>query len=199
LQTNDRLVRQIELNLSLKENILMKLNCVKTLKLALGAAAMMGSMASYGATPATSMPANDIGALIGVALQSGSNGGNGTGNLEFGLEYRHLVQSNFNAGLFGTYFSPGQNTSDWQYGVMGNYVFAENAPGLQIGVQLGLNTFSVNGVNASTTSFIFGPRATYDYSLGGGLYVGPEANIMFSTATGGGTIVNLAGVIRYGF
>jgi Outer membrane protein beta-barrel domain len=144
------------------------------------------------------------GGLLGLTFPSGGS------DMLFGATLGYKTTPNWGLGLYATYTGssteiPGlasQDTSNVIAALEGSYYFQDNMPGLRLGGKAGMLFFSATQTGAadvSDSNFVLGPHVGYDYGLGGGLSVGAEFNILFSTKKGSDAIPNILGAIKYWF
>jgi hypothetical protein len=169
---------------------------------------LLASTAGWGSVMNSELNLNSlwsVGAQLGAGLLS--NGGGS--HVGFGVIANYKLSPYWMAGGFFNYIGRGSintggQTADANLKFFGgelNYHFAEMFPGLQMGGKLGLGVSSetVGAASNSSTDIYYGPKIAYDYGLGGGLSLGGEANVLFTTADDASTATNLLAALKLWF
>jgi hypothetical protein len=146
-----------------------------------------------------------VGAQLGAGLLSDGGGS----HLGFGVIANRKLNPYWMAGGFFNYIGRGSievgtASADANLKFFGgelNYLFADMVPGLQVGgkVGLGVASQSIGSVSSSSTDLYFGPKLAYDYGLGGGLSLGGEGNILFTTADDTSTATQILAALKLWF
>ena len=155
------------------------------------------------------LPNYYIGPEIGLAF-SGTNLNLGvTGGWKYspdivlGAFYNYINQGSTSSTNGGTAISA--NASVNLFGVEAGYLLGGNLQGAQIGAKIGASVASASATvgtvstSNSATSLILGPKVAYDYQIGGNFTAGGEVNLLFTTASGGSTLTDVLGVLKYWF
>ena len=149
---------------------------------------------------------------FGAGILLGPTFGNSSTFFTYGVTGNYKIMSPWGVGASLTRYSTsttiGTNKTDSSLTTItaqGTYSLAQYLPGLRAGAQLGLGLTSASATigtlvaSASSTSFIIGPMAGYDFNLNERLSVGGEGNLFFSTATGSSAFFQLLGTLKYWF
>jgi hypothetical protein len=151
-----------------------------------------------------------VGGLVGLAFPTGGS------DLTFGGDFGYKLNQFMGVGLYVSYLGQSVSAANQTFtasqtvvAAEGSYHFADAMDGLRIGAKLGMDFLSqpvitVSGstatsTNDTTTELAFGPHIGYDYSMGGGLSLGGEFNLIFVTKSGADALPNLLGTIKYWF
>jgi hypothetical protein len=160
------------------------------------------------------MTSASFGVNLGAAF--GTGGQSSFSRLNLGLAADYKLPSNWTAGAFFGYVPISSNLitagsvdqSLFLYGVEGMYLFNNIVtPGaIQVGIKLGVSTYTVPSANgvaiagaSSSTDLVYGPKVAYDYPLSKNWTLGGEADVLLTTQSGGNTLINTLGLVKYWF
>ena len=141
-----------------------------------------------------------VGAFVGPSFVNNNVGT----EVLFGVDATYKFMPSINIGARVGYES--QTPSGFPYSLglwlllaQANYTFDGMIDGLHAGGQAGLG-ISTNSapLASSSTNFVFGPSAGYDYPLGMGLSVGLDLSLLFATSNPSATLFNVLGIVNYG-